>query len=212
MNIYVKIFIYTAIPFGIIMGLFYSCSGIASGILFGAIMSFVLGTIHKKSLEKTLSPKNVSDSGVKHTVNVDLKLSYDKAFKICLSSISAIKKSKVIQQNYYDGIIEAKAGMTWKSWGDIISFNIQKTNSLNTCVEVTSKPSLSTTVVDYGKNMENIEIIDNYLKEAERKYISHGFKKDLETIGSENVRMCPYCAEEIKMEAIKCKHCGEYFL
>ena len=25
-----------------------------------------------------------------------------------------------------------------------------------------------------------------------------------------DTRMCPYCAEDVRIEAIKCKHCGSY--
>ena len=28
---------------------------------------------------------------------------------------------------------------------------------------------------------------------------------------NEEIRLCPYCAEEVKLNAIKCKHCGEWF-
>jgi hypothetical protein len=29
------------------------------------------------------------------------------------------------------------------------------------------------------------------------------------TLGTPSIRPCPFCAEDIRAEAIKCKHCGE---
>lgn len=141
------------------MELLYPGSGLITGIMFGGTMSLILSTIHIVSTKKISFPQDQSDTSVKQTLSLDLNLSYDKAFKICLSSVDAIKRCEVTHQNYNDGIIESKAGITWKTWGDHIRFSIQKINLLKTHIEVTSKLSVSTTIVDYGKNRQNIETV-----------------------------------------------------
>jgi len=35
-------------------------------------------------------------------------------------------------------------------------------------------------------------------------------KSDSSTLGQSESKICPFCAEEIKVAAVKCKHCGEF--
>ncbi len=54
--------------------------------------------------------------------------------------------------------------VSWKSWGEIIAFDIHKTNDVIQ-VEISSRSVVHTTLVDYGKNLENVEKIVSFLKE-----------------------------------------------
>jgi len=101
--------------------------------------------------------------GVHQVRNVELLLPYDKAFDLCVESLSLTKKCEIQDENRSQGKIFAKAGTTWKTWGDVISFEIRKTGNDRIQVEVSSRPAMSTTLVDFGKNLENVETIVGFL-------------------------------------------------
>lgn len=58
-----------------------------------------------------------------------------------------------------------KAGITWKTFGDEIRFILNKLDEDHTEVEFSSRPLLRTTLADYGKNLQNVQMIEDFLKE-----------------------------------------------
>lgn len=172
MNRYLKLFLATGIPFGIFMIIFNSfqhgissglVTGAVEGIFFGIFMSLVLGFMHSRSVKRMSSGESDEAMGVHHVRNVELRLDYDMVFKLCIESLSRIKKCKIKNEDRSKGKLIAKAGMTWKTFGDVISFEIHKMGDDRIQVEVSSRPSLRTTLVDYGKNLENVERIVEFL-------------------------------------------------
>ncbi len=57
--------------------------------------------------------------------------------------------------------------------GDVISFEVHRIDDDRTQVKVSSRPAVPTTLVDYGKNLENVERIISFLKkQSEMAYNS----------------------------------------
>lgn len=179
MRLYSKLFLGTGIPFGIFIGIFYSLkyefpigliSGLFAGLFFGGLMSLILGTIHKKSVKKIQSKEAEDLEGVHQIRKIELSIPFDKAFDLCTKSINQIKKGKILKKDRTNGKINAKASMTWKTFGDKIKFSLIKLNDDTTEVEISSRPIVRTTLVDYGKNLRNVEIIEAFLREQEESH------------------------------------------
>lgn len=163
MNRYVKLFLVTSIPFGILNGLLdlndgwneALLSGIISGVFFGIGMTLTLGIVHK-TIGKN---KNVKQE---QTVVVDLP--YDQAFDLCLQSLENVRKSRLVEEDRVNGKIVVKVGLNWATWGDKIIYSISKMDDNQTEVNIVSYPIVKTTLIDYGKNAENISLILRKLK------------------------------------------------
>ncbi len=54
--------------------------------------------------------------------------------------------------------------MTWKSFGEAISISIQNVSPETVSIRIKSEPAVKTTLVDYGKNYQNVEAIIDYLE------------------------------------------------
>ena len=171
-KLYLKLFLAAGVPYGIIMGAVITLlsdpftgliAGLLGVILFGGIMSLILGSLHIWSVRR-LGSKSKAAEDVNQVRSIEMKLPYGKVFDLCLESVKLIKKCKIVEENRSWSRIVARTGISWKSWGEVITFDIRKMNDA-VRVDVWSKPAIGTTLVDYGKNLENVEKIISFLKE-----------------------------------------------
>ncbi|SIS45386.1 hypothetical protein [Salimicrobium flavidum] len=124
------------------------------GLGFALFMSVVLGFFH-------------TSTGGHDTVQEglwDVPLSYEEALHQCEQAGLHLKKAEVQEVRKRDGIIKVHTGASWKSWGDEIVFQLQEIDPATTRIAVTSRPKLKVTLMDYGKNHENIRSIEKHLK------------------------------------------------
>jgi hypothetical protein len=73
--------------------------------------------------------------------------------------------AKIIEDNEQNGHIKAKTPMSVWGWGEVVEIDVSAVDNNKSQITVTSRPSLKTTLVDYGKNTENVEKICWYLKD-----------------------------------------------
>lgn len=160
-KLFIKIFLVQSISFGIIsIILNYLILGPTS-VLNTIITSFIMGffiayyqiKVFKNSLKK---------NGITNFTDDVFVVKKSKYFEHHITFPELIDKLK--NDNYYgkytmtysDNSVIIKTGMSWKSWGEIIQIIINaRANGLNS-IQISSKPKLSTTIFDNGKNLENI--------------------------------------------------------
>ena len=175
MNRNLKIFLAGGIPFGIFTAILFSyfyginvglSSGLISGLIFGFLMFIIFGFLHSRAVEKIsgdISEESMSTCQVRNT---ELQLPYDRTFDLCIESLNLISKCRVQEEDRSQGKIIARSSVNWKTWGDTISFVITAISDEKTAVKVASRPTASSTIVDYGKNLENVKTIVSFLEKS----------------------------------------------
>jgi len=175
----IKISITAGIPSGILVGIFFSLFysllvGIAGGLLTGliaaAVLYFIMGPLHDMSVKKIAGDDPEGSSGVHQQREIEIPRTFDESFDFCIRSLDSISRSRVIKKNHSLGRIIAEAGLNWKTWGDTISFEISDTGEGSSRIRISSRPAARTTIVDFGKNLQNINRIVSFLE-------SHGGTK-----------------------------------
>lgn len=96
---------------------------------------------------------------------MELQLPYDDAFNLCIESLNVIKRHKIRRKDITEGKIVARAGITLWSAGEIISFYLNQIDDQKTRIEIASRPLIPTRFFDYGKNVENVEKIIQFLRQ-----------------------------------------------
>jgi|GEM_PF-6176777 hypothetical protein len=109
--------------------------------------------------------------GVSKVDELQVAIPPDEAFDLFVAELATGKFSGDVQLERGSGSIVLRTKVTGKSFGEIVKVYINKSDSASSIVTISSKPLISTTLVDYGKNAENMEIIRAAIRDAEKKYL-----------------------------------------
>jgi len=174
-----------------------------AGLFFGASMALVLGTLQmvaarrknaslssaknmtnflnanrtQRALSQNssrLAENNRSSLNVHKKITVRLLIPYDEGFDLCLASLTPLNISKLTKEDRKEGVIAAKTRISLWSWGEYVSFILEQEASQVTVVQVSSRPVIPTTLVDYGKGTDNLKKVlahlEPYTTESVRTY------------------------------------------
>lgn len=100
--------------------------------------------------------KGVKRINIEQDKIIIVDLDYDNAFEKAKRILKMIRV-KAIKDNKNEGIIVAETGLSWKSFGENLLLEFKKLNDNQTQIRILSKSKIRTTMIDFGKNLENID-------------------------------------------------------
>jgi hypothetical protein len=145
----------------------YWLGGLLYGFTLGAIEGLIIqlwSEYRTKSISRT---KEEKDFSILQKRNIVLLLNLADAFNVCEESIEQLGNARIKYENRDDRFIKAKTKINFHSFGTEIKVNLTPLNDSLTEVEISTRPSLRTIVVDYGESLNVIEKMSSFLKEKD---------------------------------------------
>jgi len=173
MNRNLKIILVSSFLPGILAGILFSVmfgtmsgiiSGILTGLATGTTLFLITGVLHKRLVGKITGDKSEGVLKTCHFRDSRLEETFDNTYDLCINSLEVIGNYCILEADLHAGRIIAKTGINWKTWGDIITFDLIREGEESTLVNISSRPASSTTLVDFGKNLDNVQRITSFLK------------------------------------------------
>lgn len=144
---------------------------VIAGVVFGGPMSLIFVTVHKRLVRRISNDTSPETMGVHHVRRLELSLSYGTTFDVCLEALRSIKGCRVRDSDRSLGSIEAKTGSSWKTLGDSISIVVHEIGKGLVHVKISSEPLLRTTMLDFGRNLDNVQKICQFLIDHKEKTV-----------------------------------------
>ena len=123
MKLYLRLFLAMSIPYGVMMSVFMlnPVAGLLSGLFFGAVMALIFGTVQHLSFR---GKKAQASRSVKQARTVELDLTLDEAFNLCLETYGTLRKAVIKKIDRENGIIEIRTGMNWLTYGELVTLEL----------------------------------------------------------------------------------------
>ncbi|MQA85277.1 MAG: hypothetical protein GEV03_11785 [Streptosporangiales bacterium] len=183
-----KIAVIAGVPFGVLLGLAngieegsvtaFVVITIVAGVMFGVPMAAIVTAAQwwktRRARKRTQSGGGAAQPGIQadrpltlaeRTVIVRLPL--PAAYQKCVDAATALFGAGNVRVARDSGAIEVRTGTSWKSWGENLTLELSPDDDAITTVTIRSHSSVSTTVLDYGKNSDNVDRVAGWLLETE---------------------------------------------
>ena len=165
-----KIFVVFGVSFALLTGSYdYFARGHTENlwfrrVFFGGMMTVVIGLPHllrarRFGVAGALSVNQAATATIAVPVNVAVKAA---------ESVLARMRARSIRTTR-DGVpvILARMPISFRSFGERVRVSFASTSEGSVRVDVQSRPWLRTTICDYGKNLENIEVfLDRFMTDS----------------------------------------------
>lgn len=196
--------IYLPLYFGIswaviyfLVGFIKSWEGFVLYFIMGAGFGFAAQIWSHVSAKKISGGKDSEEiHKVRQNRKFTLLLSYEKSFELCRQAVQSLDPAKIKKTDFESGIITARTRMNWNSFGTLINFDLKKINQNLTEVEISTRPVIKSTLIDYGESWKVSEDICNYVK-AEDAEINKNLLVESASI-LDNVYVKPFQKEKIE--------------
>jgi len=126
------------------------------GVTYGAPMALLLGFPHYFAVQRIAKGKPFDLSPIQHRVSV-LSSPPTDVFEHSMQFLQKIE-ARIIESNPLENRITARTKTSWwNPWGNDTKIDVIPINSNETRIEITSRPSLKTALVDFGSSYKNVE-------------------------------------------------------
>ncbi|WP_282608890.1 hypothetical protein [Pelagibius sp. Alg239-R121] len=165
MNLYLKAFLAMSIPFAAMTGFIIAgdqgvangiATGVAAGVAFGALAAIILVTLHNKAIARLPYPEDAKSNAVKQAKSIFVDWDYDTAFTRCAQAISEYG-CRQIQPDPLHGTIVSKSKLDIFSALQSIGMRVIELEPGHCEIQIISRPKMPTTLLDYGRNLKNVE-------------------------------------------------------
>lgn len=139
-------------------------SDILGSLVFGLILAFVFTELQAYFTSR--SSFNIDQSigfSPKQQAKIAVKGEVDKVLFQLKNALSQ-KKWELVSEDTQRGALKFRTGVSWKSWGEIIDVQVMQKEENEVDIDICSMPGWRSTLVDYGKNQENIREVEHILR------------------------------------------------
>lgn len=167
MRLYLKLFLAAFLPYALVGGLIVQDA--VWGLLFGAgvglVIALVFGTLQHQAFAQS-KQKQAASRSVHQTRELEVDLPYADALQLCREAAISLPRGRLSKTDRLAGEIEVRTRLNWLTYGEKVTLRLRPLSATTTLVQISSRPRLKTTLIDYGRNLHHVNWLSHYVRAA----------------------------------------------